>query len=155
PDDDNDCTWDACAAGVAGHLPKRDGTPCNTGTGVCEVGQCAVAPCAAPDGMKNGNETGVDCGGTCAPCAASEGCRGPSDCDTGFCASGACAERIALAVAVKSASMTLATYKPGGMPAWTTTNDAAALTSATAAGVAFDAAGEAVGLTRTGGSGAR
>jgi len=54
--------------------------------------QCLiVASCS--DGIKNGNETGVDCGGNCAKkCAAGVSCASSSDCSSGLgCSSGICA----------------------------------------------------------------
>jgi len=47
-----------------------DGEPCATADD-CQSGVCAGDVCAAPtcsDGLRNGDETGVDCGGSCAPC---------------------------------------------------------------------------------------
>jgi alpha-tubulin suppressor-like RCC1 family protein len=40
-------------------------------------------PCA--DGLQNGAETDVDCGGTCAGCAVGEACGSDSDCGSGKC----------------------------------------------------------------------
>jgi hypothetical protein len=43
------------------------------------------------DGVKNGSETGVDCGGaTCSACAAGNPCNIGSDCQTGICTGGIC-----------------------------------------------------------------
>lgn len=44
------------------------------------------------DQLRNGTETGIDCGGSlCAPCAAGGACMGDSDCAAGLaCASGTC-----------------------------------------------------------------
>jgi hypothetical protein len=106
-DDGNPCTGEACANGTAGHPPKVVNSPCNQGNGAyCDgagtcVGctqnsQCAsmvCAPathtCAAPscgDGVKNGTETDVDCGGTCSTkCASGQGCAAHADCATGAC----------------------------------------------------------------------
>ena len=45
------------------------------------------------DGVKNANETGIDCGGWCAPqkkCAITVGCRSSSDCNSGVCALNIC-----------------------------------------------------------------
>ena len=41
------------------------------------------APCA--DGIKNGSETDVDCGGSCPRCTAGKTCVSASDCETGLC----------------------------------------------------------------------
>jgi hypothetical protein len=43
------------------------------------------------DGVKNGNETGIDCGGgTCPTCAAAQGCKVDSDCASGVCKTSVC-----------------------------------------------------------------
>ena len=43
------------------------------------------------DEVRNGDETGTDCGGgTCPTCGVGEGCGGPSDCASGFCINGLC-----------------------------------------------------------------
>ncbi|HKQ48912.1 MAG TPA: right-handed parallel beta-helix repeat-containing protein [Phycisphaerae bacterium] len=43
------------------------------------------------DGIQNGSETGVDCGGgTCPPCGAGQGCLAGSDCVSGICSGGIC-----------------------------------------------------------------
>ena len=65
----------------------------------CESSICAaeggIKVCRAPrcdDQVKNGGETGNDCGGTssCARCAAGQACSAGSDCLTGVCLSGIC-----------------------------------------------------------------
>jgi alpha-tubulin suppressor-like RCC1 family protein len=49
----------------------------------------ACEPCS--DGIKNGHETDVDCGGgTCPACAAGRACRVASDCATKLCLNGVC-----------------------------------------------------------------
>jgi hypothetical protein len=40
---------------------------------------------ACGDGIQNGDETDVDCGGSCPPCATGRHCLAPADCATGFC----------------------------------------------------------------------
>ncbi len=42
------------------------------------------------DGARNGDETDVDCGGSCAPCPDGAGCAEDSDCRSGFCDAGTC-----------------------------------------------------------------
>ena len=37
------------------------------------------------DGIKNGNETDVDCGGSCKTCDLGKGCKNGTDCSTGYC----------------------------------------------------------------------
>ncbi|HHH29835.1 MAG TPA: hypothetical protein ENK57_16025 [Polyangiaceae bacterium] len=55
-----------------------------TGTGTpAGVGDCA-------DDTRDGNETDVDCGGTCPPCTQGKMCELPTDCATGFCVDGRC-----------------------------------------------------------------
>lgn len=43
------------------------------------------------DGEKNGDESDVDCGGTCAPCGPGQRCDVPADCVSGECEEGVCA----------------------------------------------------------------
>jgi hypothetical protein len=42
------------------------------------------------DGVQNGTETDVDCGGTCPRCAPGQTCATRSDCATALCTGGAC-----------------------------------------------------------------
>jgi hypothetical protein len=50
------------------------------------------APAAAcDDGLLNGNESAIDCGGSCGPCAFGQACRSPADCATSVCDAGLCA----------------------------------------------------------------
>jgi hypothetical protein len=50
-----------------------------------------VQPTCA-DGIKNGMETDVDCGGdACLPCALGKRCNNDADCTSGTCATGVCA----------------------------------------------------------------
>ena len=79
--------------------PCPDGDNCLTDTD-CENGFCiTVAPpfvCATPncsDGFVNQDETDVDCGGvTCPGCPGGSACNVDSDCLSGFCIAGICAE---------------------------------------------------------------
>lgn len=91
---DADCTLPACGDS---HVNPAAGEECdgNTPAGVACV-NCALA-CAAPaasctDGAKNGTETDVDCGGSCAPCAAGMQCLANTDCSSASCVGGVCAE---------------------------------------------------------------
>ena len=114
PDEAGDCTVDACDAGSPATTPEPLGTPCTADAGkVCDAtGQCvgcnSTADCedtAAPacdaaahlcvalscmDADKNGDETDVDCGGSCAPCDDAEACLLPADCKSGVCTAGVC-----------------------------------------------------------------
>ncbi len=74
-------------------LPCNPGQRCATSAD-CSSGVCASGTCAPPsctDGVKNENETDVDCGGsTCPPCAAGKGCLVAGDCGSGVCTDGVC-----------------------------------------------------------------
>ncbi|MCW5837940.1 MAG: hypothetical protein KIS78_36455, partial [Labilithrix sp.] len=73
--------------------PCAVGEPCK-GAPDCETGHCREGTCrdvAPDDGVKNGDETDVDCGGTKAPaCADGKGCLAASDCVSLVCADGVC-----------------------------------------------------------------
>lgn len=43
------------------------------------------------DGVRNGRETDVDCGGGCIPCTPQQRCHTGQDCTSGRCTSGTCA----------------------------------------------------------------
>jgi hypothetical protein len=67
-------------SGSAGVRIERNGTCTPPALGsVCPV-----------DDVKDGSETGVDCGGPCAPCQDNDSCVVNQDCASGFCASGIC-----------------------------------------------------------------
>lgn len=46
------------------------------------------------DGIKNGPEADVDCGGDCPPCALSKACISARDCRSGRCEENECVERV-------------------------------------------------------------
>lgn len=59
-------------------------------TGVCAAQICLTGSCA--DGVKNNNETDIDCGGDCgATCLVGDDCGNAGDCASNNCAGGACA----------------------------------------------------------------
>jgi hypothetical protein len=66
------------------------GADCATGS--CAGGTCGAAPASCTDKVKNGGETGVDCGGTCPPCDKGQPCRTDTDCLSMSCVGGTCAE---------------------------------------------------------------
>lgn len=69
------------------HDRVRDGDE----TGVDCGGSCMPCKPAAPscsDGIRDGFETDVDCGWNCGPCAAGLHCQGDSDCTTGYACAG-------------------------------------------------------------------
>ncbi|MBK9032510.1 MAG: hypothetical protein IPL61_14570 [Myxococcales bacterium] len=59
----------------------------------CAAGRCTIAAPAAPcrDRVRDGDETDVDCGGSCQPCAADLACLAPADCQAPACVGGRCA----------------------------------------------------------------
>lgn len=82
-------------------LPAATPAPAGTDGGCTVAGECAsgicnAGACAAPsptDGVKNGDETDVDCGGATAPkCAAGKACSAHGDCTSGACPAGLCSE---------------------------------------------------------------
>jgi cysteine-rich repeat protein len=71
---DNDCDDIADNNGASAACPS----------GVCRDGACAEPSC--DDDVKNGDETGVDCGGSCTGlCLVGEGCADGADCQSGVC----------------------------------------------------------------------
>ncbi|MBI5509462.1 MAG: hypothetical protein HY903_11990 [Deltaproteobacteria bacterium] len=111
--DDADCTSSACQAGIcrigtcnnggkdgletdadcggSACGPCVDGKTC-TADGDCTSAFCNGAPagvCATPqckDGLLNGSETDVDCGGSCPACGGGKTCALPGDCVSATCA---------------------------------------------------------------------
>jgi hypothetical protein len=93
--------------------PKADGicdVDCALGTDPdCEkqinatnqtiINQTTLSLPTCNDFLKNGNETDVDCGGTCIACQIGMKCRSDSDCNKGICSSGLCS--------IKSANATV------------------------------------------------
>ena len=58
----------------------------------CPAGSCAIATPAdaCRDRVRDGDETDVDCGGSCQPCAPAAACLVAGDCQTGACDAGHC-----------------------------------------------------------------
>jgi hypothetical protein len=77
---DIDCggTDPACARCALGQLCL---VPGDCGAGTCVGGRCA----ACGNGVRDGNETGIDCGGVCGPCGPGQGCNLDSECQSGIC----------------------------------------------------------------------
>ncbi|MFT3771770.1 MAG: DNRLRE domain-containing protein [Minicystis sp.] len=67
---------------------------CGACGAVCASGVCVNGTCHAPtcnDGVHNGAETSLDCGGpSCPACALGQTCQAASDCTSGVCTSGVC-----------------------------------------------------------------
>jgi hypothetical protein len=75
-------------AGADADAAPRCSKPADCASRVCNVatGECKPPTCA--DGVANGPETDVDCGGSCAPCDVAKGCKVGGDCTSGVCADG-------------------------------------------------------------------
>jgi hypothetical protein len=59
--------------------------------GMCMNGACVNQPPVCWDGIQNGTETGVDCGGgQCAPCWDGQGCLVSADCQSNVCIGNVC-----------------------------------------------------------------
>ncbi len=94
---DGDETDVDCGGGCAAGAPPStcaDGKACGV-DGDCTGGSCKGGVCsssdACSDGAKSGDETDVDCGGSCAKkCAYARACAKDGDCASGTCTSGTC-----------------------------------------------------------------
>jgi hypothetical protein len=103
PNDGRECTDDACDGTTPTSTNKTPGTQCTggvcnnagdcvecvvaaqcTGGKVCVMNQCVAATCT--DGVKNGDETAKDCGGSCPKCDDGKACLDDGDCKSGNCA---------------------------------------------------------------------
>jgi hypothetical protein len=111
PPPTSDCEAATCDAGQCGTVELVLGSPC--AQGVCDgAGTCVecltdqgcaadercdtaahvCVPLSCIDGIKNANESDVDCGGPdCAQCAEGQVCNVLEDCASGFCDAGLCA----------------------------------------------------------------
>jgi hypothetical protein len=70
--------------------PTQMSTPTPTQTSTPTPTETPAGP-TCTDGLRNGNETDVDCGGgTCGGCAAGKDCQAGSDCLSGVCSAGRC-----------------------------------------------------------------
>ncbi len=87
-----------CVSGYCNDSGKCATKPCETAKdcsrgAVCENGSCVIPP-SCTDGIKNQDETDVDCGGSCAAkCNLDESCGVNADCNTNKCDAGKCIER--------------------------------------------------------------
>lgn len=69
--------------------PTLDGIPCPGG--FCQGGSCIPPPPhPCTDGIKNGSETDIDCGGSCARCANGLACASRNDCASALCVDRTC-----------------------------------------------------------------
>lgn len=85
--DESACVHHACMDAVCTEQALPEGAPCDDGT--CNAAhECAGSTCAS--GEKDGDETGVDCGGSCELCPDGEGCDDETDCLSGVCDGSTC-----------------------------------------------------------------
>jgi len=76
-----------CADGACGQAPIGEHSACPGGA--CDgTGQCVASSCDSK--QKDGDETGLDCGGSCAACVNGEGCMAGPDCKSGVCTNQKC-----------------------------------------------------------------
>jgi cysteine-rich repeat protein len=73
---------------------SADGTTCDDGNALTANDACngeglCVGSFSCDDGIQNGDETGIDCGGECAACPVPE-CDDDADCESGICRDGQC-----------------------------------------------------------------
>ncbi len=92
-----DCGGDCVLEGKTCAIGDECVLPSDCMTASCgAANMCATPPCqcqgpACNDGMKNGDETDIDCGGSCLvevppkACPADDGCTLPTDCQSGVC----------------------------------------------------------------------
>lgn len=94
--------------------------PSECPSGVCSGGTCQAPACT--DTVENGDETDVDCGGSCpAKCLDGKGCIGQGDCASGTCSAGVCgpAFRVHPASATIAVGGTLTLISSGGAAPYT------------------------------------
>jgi len=84
------CDLVECTNGSCANTPATLGTPCTDNGGeICDgQGSCVVATCM--DGVVDGGETDVDCGGACPACSNGLMCLTGADCASGVCTGGGC-----------------------------------------------------------------
>ena len=89
-DDGLPCTDDRCNpdSQQCEFIPLRNSEPCPNGT--CNEGVCTPTPPTCLDGLFNGNESDVDCGGSCTACSTGMNCANPSDCESMSCSDNLC-----------------------------------------------------------------
>jgi hypothetical protein len=86
------CNEPPAGSGGATNGPTTSG-PTTTGMGgTTGEGGGGAPPAGCNDDVQNGNESDVDCGGSCPPCNNGNECNTPADCESNHCtAQGVCA----------------------------------------------------------------
>lgn len=109
PSDGNPCTDQTCESGMPMFPPRPAGTACNNGVcndmamcveclvdadcnmgETCDVGTNTCVSCT--DGVKNGDETGIDCGGAVCKKCDGDVCAMGTDCSSTNCVDGYCCD---------------------------------------------------------------
>ena len=75
--------------GTEGGTEPSDTTPVTTTPTEDGAGEMLAKLCM--DGVRSGDETHIDCGGSCEPCVDGAGCDRGADCQSGVCTLGTCA----------------------------------------------------------------
>jgi hypothetical protein len=81
------CESGACVDGVCSITPLPQDTTCEGGA--CD-GQGVCVPSTCDSGKRDGDETGLDCGGPCGLCPDGQGCAAAEDCLSGVCTGAVC-----------------------------------------------------------------
>lgn len=81
------CLRLSCVDGACVESRLDEGSACEDGA--CDgQGHCVASNCNSQ--RRDGDETGVDCGGGCEPCPDGQGCSLPTDCLSGVCTDQEC-----------------------------------------------------------------
>lgn len=72
-----------CATAIGACVACTNDDPCMKDGLVCLDFACKTPACK--NGAKDGSESDIDCGGTCAPCGSGKACGAGADCATGLC----------------------------------------------------------------------
>ena len=113
---DDKCAVEPCSTCSDDAVGGRSvcGPACNALVGqFCYQGSCV----SCTDGIQNGGETDVDCGGGCGPCIISKRCSSIDDCDSGFCAGGVCCNETCDGVCIRCdvpGSLGICSFVPEG-----------------------------------------
>jgi hypothetical protein len=92
---------------AAGSGCDRSALPEIDDGGELDLSTSDQTPSSCNDGLRDGEETDVDCGGSrCLPCAAGRGCSVDADCLNGACRSGACGPALTIDFAAPRLSLT-------------------------------------------------
>ncbi len=98
------------ANGTCAQVLDMNPTTSCPGNEACTSGKCVPTHCF--NGVKDGDETDKDCGGSCAGCAVTQNCVTSNDCTIPNCIDGICCERSCFAICHSCALAT--TGQPNG-----------------------------------------